>query len=199
MVTRSIVIPANEYQRERWRNGRGWTRQIHRQADDEGWAWRLSIAEVEQDGPFSTFEGVDRELVLLHGNGMRLAFDGGEDHVLEPPRGRLRFPGERLLEARLTDGPTHDFNLMWRRESIDAELWLRPLVGPMLFFADPGTTWAVHLMSGQARFDAACGLPPLYMGDTALLRPGDARSRFALDGGGELLAIKLVERDSGKQ
>ncbi len=194
MTTRSIVIPSNEYQRERWKNGCGWTRQIYRQPDTEDWAWRLSIAEVDQDGPFSTFEGVERELVLLHGNGMRLEFADGREHMLEPPHGRLRFPGERPLQAGLLDGPTHDFNLMWRRDCIDAQLWLRPLVGPMLFFADPGTTWVVHLVSGQARFDVASGLPPLWMGDTALLRPGAGRSRFALEGGGELLAIKLVER-----
>jgi hypothetical protein len=62
----------------------------------------------------------------------------------------------------------------------------------MLFFADPGTTWAVHLLAGQARFDKAGGLPSMWMGDTALLVAGEGRQRFALDGGGELLAIKLT-------
>jgi len=195
VAQRSSVIPANEYRRERWKNGYGWTREIHRQPGGEDWAWRLSIAEVEQDGPFSTFEGVDRELVLLHGNGMRLVFEDGAEHLLQPPHERVRFAGERALDARLVDGPTHDFNLMWRRDSIDAELLHRPLVGPMLFFAEPGTTWAVHLISGQARFDQASGLPPVWMGDTALLVAAAGRQRFALEGGGELLAIKLVERN----
>src|SRR3546814_1773315 len=87
----SRVIAANEYRRERWRNGLGWTREIHAHRPDPGgdWTWRLSIAEIERDAPFSAFPGVDRELVLLHGNGLRLRFDDGESHLLGPPHGRL--------------------------------------------------------------------------------------------------------------
>jgi environmental stress-induced protein Ves len=188
----SRVIHANEYRRERWRNDRGWTREIHAQRGDgrDGWDWRLSIAEIEADAPFSAFPGIDRELVLLRGNGLRLRFDDGAEHLLEPPHGRLRFAGERAVTGELVDGPTHDFNLMWRREAIAAQLLHRPLVGPMVFFAAPGTTWALHLLSGQARFDEAAGLPPLQAGDTALLAEPERR-RFLLDGAGELLAIQL--------
>lgn len=187
----SRVIAANDYRRERWKNGRGWTREIKRHPDREDWDWRLSIAEIEQDAPFSTFAGIERELVLLQGNGLRLRFDDGEVHLLQPPHDRLRFSGERRVSGELVDGLTHDFNLMWRRDAIDAQLLYRPLVGPMLFFADPGTTWAVYLIAGQARFDAASGLPPMWMGDTALLVGGETRQRFVLEGGGELLAIRL--------
>ena len=188
----SHVIAANEYRRERWRNGLGWTREIHAHRPDPAgeWTWRLSIAEIERDAPFSAFPGVDRELVLLHGNGLRLRFDDGESHLLEPPHGRLRFAGERPLAGELVEGPTHDFNLMWRRDAIAAELLHRPLVGPMVFFAEPGTTWALHLLAGEARFDAASGLPLMQAGDTALLAEPE-RTRCLLDGGGELLVVRL--------
>ena len=185
----STVIPANEYRRERWRNGLGWTREIHAAGDP--WQWRLSIAEIEQDAPFSSFPGVDRELVLLSGNGMRLRFDDGESTLLEPPHGRLRFAGERAVTGELVDGPTQDFNLMWRRDAIDAQLWHRPLVGPMVIFAEAGTTWAVHLLAGQARFADDSGLPDLETGDTALLVAGEQRLRHVLDGGGEVLVVRL--------
>jgi len=188
----SRVIPANEYRRERWRNGFGWTREIHAERPEPAadWTWRLSIAEIEQDAPFSAFPGVDRELVLLRGDGLRLRFDDGDAHLLEPPYGRLRFAGERALVGELVDGPTHDFNLMWRRDAIVAELLRRPLVGPMVFFAGPGTTWALHMLAGEGRFDAASSLPPLQAGDTALLAE-PRRTRYLLDGGGELLVIRL--------
>ena len=185
----STVIPANEYRRERWRNGLGWTREIHAAGDP--WQWRLSIAEIDQDAPFSSFPGVDRELVLLSGNGLRLRFDDGESTLLEPPHGRLRFAGERAVTGELVDGPTQDFNLMWRRDAIDAQLWHRPLVGPMVIFAEAGTTWAVHLLAGQARFADDSGLPGLEAGDTALLVAGDQRLRHVLDGGGEALLVRL--------
>lgn len=193
MLDRSQVIAANEYRRERWKNGTGWTREILRMPDQADWNWRLSIAEIERDGPFSVFPGVDRELVLIRGNGLRLRFSDGEVRELQPPHGRIRFAGERDVGSELLDGPTHDFNLMWRRDAVAAELLHRPLVGPMLFFTEPGVTWAIHLLAGQAKFDQASELPPLWAGDTALLVDGEKRGRYALEGGGELLAIKLTQ------
>ena len=193
----SWVIPANEYRRERWRNGLGWTREIHAHAmagSPDDWAWRLSIAEIEQDAPFSSFPGIDRELVLLAGNGLRLRFDDGEVRELHPPHDKLRFAGERAVTGELLDGPTQDFNLMWRRDLVDAQLWHRPLVGPMVVFAEPGTMWAVHLLAGQARFADESGLPDLAATDTALLQADGTRLRHVLDGAGEALLIRLQQR-----
>jgi environmental stress-induced protein Ves len=187
----SRIVRSNTYQRERWRNGHGWTREIARSPDDGQWLWRLSIAEIEEDAPFSRFDGIDRELVLLSGNGLALRFADGAEHVLFPPHDRLRFAGERAVDGRLLDGPTQDFNLMWRRDAIDARLWHRPLVGPMVMFAAPGQVWAIYLIAGQARFADDSPLTGLAAGDTALLVGGDERRRFVLDGGGEVLVIRL--------
>lgn len=196
--SRSWVIPANEYRRERWRNQLGWTREIlrldaaARPVDGDDWDWRLSIAEIEQDAAFSAFPGIERELVLLSGNGLRLRFDDGELHELHPPHDKLRFAGERGVHGELVDGATHDFNLMWRRERVQAQLWHRPLVGPMVIFAEPGQTWAAHLMAGQARFADDTGLPPLAAGDTAVLAAGGERLRAVLEGGGEVLLVRVA-------
>ena len=195
------VVPAALQRRERWRNGAGWTREIYA-ARDAGapWRWRLSIAEIDADAPFSSFPGVDRELVLLSGNGLRLRFADGEVADLLPPHDSLRFAGEREVAGELLDGPTTDFNLMWRRDAVDARLWRRPLVGPMVLFVEPGSAWVVHLLAGQAAFDGRSidgrsRLPPLMAGDTALLAPRDGRrTRYALDGGGEALVIRISER-----
>ena len=187
------IIAAADYRRERWKNGAGWTREIHAEpAVDgvDGWQWRLSIAEIEQDAPFSRFPGVDRELVLLAGNGLRLRFEDGEVHTLLPPHDRLRFAGERALTGELVDGATLDFNLMWRRDVVDAALWHRPLAGSMAVFVSPGETWAVHVLAGAAEFHRDDGLPALAAGDTALLA-SRARRRFLLDGAGEALLVRL--------
>ncbi|KRG39616.1 hypothetical protein ARC78_14135 [Stenotrophomonas pictorum JCM 9942] len=186
----SRVIPTVDYRRERWRNGLGWTREILRlpgQGDD--WQLRLSIAEIEQDAAFSAFPGVERELVLLQGEGLRLRFADGRCETLLPPYQRLRFAGEAEISGELVDGTTSDFNLMWRRDALQAELLHRPLVGSMLFFTEPQVAWAVHLLAGQAEFEGNT-LPPLAAGDTAWLAAG-VRTRFALNGGGELLAIRV--------
>lgn len=189
------LIPAHDYRRERWRNGFGWTREILRSPQvADGWDWRLSIAEIECDGPFSSFPGVDRELVLLHGNGVRLRFGDGEVRDVGPPHGRVRFAGERAVSGELIDGPTHDFNLMWRRDRIDAELWHRPLVGSMVLFVEPGEQWVVHVLSGQALASDDGDRETAAMGDTVLLSADSARARFAVDGGGEVLVMRLRPR-----
>ncbi|HST43734.1 MAG TPA: HutD family protein [Luteimonas sp.] len=207
----SIVIPAAAARRVPWKNGAGWTNEIHVEpatagdadagavaAGDIGWLWRLSVAEIDEDARFSVFPGVERALVLLSGNGLRLRFDHGPLHTLQPPHGRLRFAGEQPVHGELVDGPTRDFNLMWRRERVGVQLWHRPLVGPMVVFVDPGSTWVVYLLAGAARLAPA--RPPasphaaataLAMGDTALLRADGARTRHMLEGGGEALLIRI--------
>ncbi len=200
MSDRLRLLPAHEYRRERWRNGLGWTREIHRQplpdatSTDDDWLWRLSIAEVEQDAAFSAFPGIDRELVLLRGDGLRLRFDDGETVELEPPHGRCRFSGERPLRGEPIGGVTHDFNLMWRRDRIDAELWHRPLVGSMVLFVEPGEHWAVHVLAGRAQASDSDNAITAGIADTLLLQAEDRRARFALDGGGEALVIRLRPR-----
>ncbi len=189
-------IPANEYRRERWKNGLGWTREVLRWPESANdWDWRLSIAEVDKSGPFSSFPGVERELVLLHGEGMRLDFEDGESVELMPPHGRHRFAGERALQCELSSGPTQDFNLMWRRDRVEATLLHRPLVGPMLFFAEPGVRWAAYLLSGRALFKDQILPVQLEQGDTALIEPnGAANNRIIVEGGGELLLVRIGPR-----
>lgn len=184
------VIPANEHRRERWRNGLGWTREILAWPDPDDWDWRLSVAEIERAAEYSLFPGVDREQILLEGEGLRLRDGNGRARELAPPHGGHRFAGDLPMHAEPVAGRAVVFNLMWRRNALAADLWRRPLVGPMLFFSGPDETWALYLLAGQARFDEASGLPPLARGDLALLS-APVRRRFLLDGGGELLAIRL--------
>ena len=190
----SRILPASAYSYMAWKNGAGWTSEIVRVPDNDDWQWRLSIAEIEADAAFSTFPGVERELVLLSGNGLRLRFDqyrAGDVHELLPPHDKLRFAGEEDAFGELIDGPTRDFNLMWKRDSCNGQLWHRPLVGTMVMFVDPGDTWAVHMLAGQARFGDDSGLGELQMGDTAILVADGKRTRFVLDGGGEILLIRI--------
>ena len=192
----SCILRARDYARMRWKNGAGWTSEILRVPDQESWDWRLSIAEIEADAPFSAFPGIDRELVLLSGNGVRLRFEDGAVHTLLPPHDKLRFAGERALVGELVDGLTRDFNLMWRRDTMAASLWHRPLVGTMVVFVEPADTWVVHLLAGQAHFADGSGLGQLGAGDTAVLRSTGGRQRFALDGTGEALLIRLSPKTS---
>ena len=205
------LIPANEYRRERWRNGLGWTREIARGdfqeiesahtdvravAEGPAYDWRLSIAEVDSDCAFSAFPGCDRVLLLLSGNGMELAFEDGETCTVAPPHGRVAFAGERGLQCRLLDGPTTDFNVIVRRDRCTMQVWHRPLVGSMVFFAEAGVLWAIHLIAGRATIKSAGESATLDAGDTALLETGvtDASVRSILDGGGDVVLVRIQRK-----
>ena len=77
-MSRLSLLRASDSQRVRWKNDGGWTTEIAREPADaaEAFRWRVSIADIESDGPFSNFPGVDRDLLLLAGNGIELDIDG---------------------------------------------------------------------------------------------------------------------------
>ncbi|MCG3056381.1 HutD family protein, partial [Escherichia coli] len=69
-----------------WKNGGGATREIAvwpPGAAMESFAWRISVADIADDGPFSAFPGVDRQIALLEGAGVHLqAHDDSFSHRL---------------------------------------------------------------------------------------------------------------------
>ena len=191
----ALHLPAFEYRRMRWKNNLGWTREIHRSPDQDDYDWRVSIAEIDNDCAFSAFPGHDRILVLLEGNGMHLHFAHGEQVDLLPPHARVAFRGEDELTCTLVQGPTRDFNLIWKRDRVQAELLHRPLVGPMVFFAEPGVQWLRHVVGGRARLKDRPAVSPLEQGDSLLLWSDDrSRERAIVDGGAELLLARVTPR-----
>jgi len=104
-----------------WRNGLGTTIELLKQdlPGDDGFAWRLSMADVTTDGEFSNFSGYDRTLLLLEGNGLTLDC-GGVPQRLDKPLQAARFRGEDPTFATLHAGPVQDFNIMTRRQHCTA-------------------------------------------------------------------------------
>ncbi|WP_211465142.1 HutD/Ves family protein [Collimonas silvisoli] len=100
-----------------WKNGGGVTRELHgypAAASFDQFLWRVSIADVTQSGPFSSFPGVDRVITLLQGEGMRLVSASGDRTLLTPLQPH-RFSGEEQISAQLEGIACLDFNLMLRR------------------------------------------------------------------------------------
>lgn len=73
------------------------------------------MANVASDGDFSPFEGVDRCLLVLEGDGLLLRFSGEAWFALTTDSAPLAFAGERSVECRLLGGAVTDFNVMTRR------------------------------------------------------------------------------------
>jgi hypothetical protein len=124
-------VRLDEVRAQPWRNGGGLTRELLAWPADTGWRVRVSVAEIERDGPFSSFPGVERWFAVLQGNGVVLRVDA-RVHELRAGDAALRFDGASDTHCRLLDGPTRDLNLMLRdarggiRAAVLAEPWSPP-------------------------------------------------------------------------
>jgi len=110
-LVRSIDVPP-----QRWRNGGGTTRELLAWPDALAWQVRVSVADIEADGPFSSYPGVQRWFTVLQGAGVELTI-GDALHRLARGDAPLCFAGELPTACRLLDGPTRCLNLMLRRAS----------------------------------------------------------------------------------
>ena len=104
---------ADEVAPQPWRNGGGRTRELLAWPSADDWQLRISVADIEADGPFSAFPGVQRWFAVIEGAGVRLQFADGERRV-ERGDAPLCFDGGAAPACRLIAGPTRDLNLMLR-------------------------------------------------------------------------------------
>ena len=101
-----------------WKNGGGTTTEIAVAPEGASlgdFDWRISMAHVGQDGPFSSFPGIDRTLSVLTGNGIHLAFGDGETVSLDRATAPFFFAADRAVDGVLVDGAIDDLNVMSRR------------------------------------------------------------------------------------
>lgn len=109
-----------------WKNGGGCTREIACWPPGAGlgdFGWRVSIATIAAPGPFSVFQGVNRHIMLLDGDGVRLqSSDGRIDHRLDTPCLPFAFSGDATIDCTLLGGASSDFNVMVRRSQWHADV-----------------------------------------------------------------------------
>lgn len=96
-----------------WRNGGGLTRELLAWPSREDWQVRISVAQVDQVGPFSAYPGVHRWFAVLSGAGVRLRIEGVA-RELTPQAEPIDFDGAAAVECELISGATTDLNLMLR-------------------------------------------------------------------------------------
>ena len=176
-----------------WKNGGGTTTEIAvapEGASLNDFDWRISMAHVGQDGPFSSFPGIDRTLSVLTGAGITLAFGDGERVRLDRGSAPYPFAADRAVDGVLVDGPIDDLNVMSRRgrwrhrvERLSGEGSLTAGEGLLVLVARNGK-WQVN---GAA----------LPAGDSAILEaPG--RVELIVSGGeAELYVVQLTMEARG--
>jgi environmental stress-induced protein Ves len=146
-----------------WKNGGGSTTEIAVSpvgATLDNFDWRVSLATIAQDGPFSSFPGIDRSLALVQGDGVLLDF-GDERLVLSPAEPLIEFAGEDAVHATVTGLQTTDFNVMTRRGQCRHRLELMTVRGKQPLKRRSTTTL-------------------LFLADGESLSLGSARERIAM-------------------
>jgi uncharacterized protein len=102
-----------------WKNGGGVTRELLIQpyaaasagSNAAPWAYRISVATIDRDGPFSVFSQIERWFTVIKGEPLQLTIDGVMRLVsITDPA--FMFKGDVTIDCRLTRGPTQDLNLM---------------------------------------------------------------------------------------
>lgn len=187
------VLRSADHKRMPWKNGGGETVEIAMSPDGAGLAdfdWRVSMATVATDGPFSSFPGIDRTLSILEGNGMQLFIEGREPVLLTQASDPLFFPADVPVAAKLTDGTITDLNVMTRRERLRHNL-LRLVVDGRQEMPLTGGQSLFLCHRGQVELDLAKDKIALAAGDALLL--GEAVGGFLqLRGDALLYAITIA-------
>ncbi len=135
-----------------WKNGLGSTRVIVGSEPEA--VWRLSVAELEQDGEFSSFGGWDRTFCVYGRSPVELTVSGCT-HLLAPGDA-LPFDGEAPVRATLPEGTSQALNLMTRRGAASGTtevVEIQPDAGPEL---PHGTVALVPLRDSVRAGDQLC-------------------------------------------
>ncbi len=110
----NIISPEN-FTTSLWKNGKGKTTElaISDNSSIAKFIYRLSIADVSEDGMFSNFCGLTRKLILLEGEGITLTHNDTTIDSLMKPLNYACFDGGYQTYGQLKNGPIVDFNLMY--------------------------------------------------------------------------------------
>lgn len=146
-----------------WRNGGGITTEIaiaHLAGDplapldpaaaeqQRRFLYRVSIADVASDGPFSRFGGYDRHIMLLEGAGMTIDCGAHGSIDLTRPLDPRTFSGDWDVVGALVAGPVRDFNLMVDRATASSSLEVRAFDRVESIACPRGDTCVIHVLEG---------------------------------------------------
>jgi len=185
------LLPNADHRRMPWKNGGGETVEVIVHPEGAGlsdFGWRVSMATVASDGPFSVFPGIDRTLAVLSGDGMELSIEGLGERLLTPQSSPLAFPADAPTSARLTGGPITDLNVMTRRGAFRHRLVHNVAEDATALPASPGGRLLLALDPlGVSTPDGLIGLQPL---DALVL---DGSEQVEVVPAGDRAAFYLVE------
>lgn len=130
------IVRSNSHREMPWKNGGGVTTEIAvfpPGANLENFEWRVSIAMIAKDAPFSTFPGVQRRMFMLDGRGARVSIGGAPPVLMTRSSMPFEFDGEAVVHADLVDGMIAVLNVMTRRGKCRAVAERMQMIGESEF------------------------------------------------------------------
>jgi environmental stress-induced protein Ves len=184
------IIRNEDLVRISWKNGGGTTAEVAAFPEGSGFdtfGWRISMADVASDGPFSVFPGVDRTLIVVEGDGIELDVEGIA-YPLDRNAPKLSFSGDDMTAGRLLSGPIRDLNVMTRRGQFRHRTRFVESGGALLS-DDTATAFLVAL---DGPFDVTLGstIHSLHVLDTLMLEA--TQDLVLLSGTGRAILIEIA-------
>ncbi len=182
-------LSPDNHRRMPWKNGLGVTTEIARSPQTgDSYNWRVSVADVVSDGPFSTFDGMDRIILTIQGDGMILTHPEREQTVTLGGFELYAFPGEWVTTCRLRGGPIRDFNVMTRRDTTRAEVEILSLSSVKAVAVESATAM-VYCASGSCRVEAGGKELEVRCGETIRIDEADDSDSLALVPAGTVVLV----------
>ena len=188
------LIRSSDYRRMPWKNGGGETAEIAiapAGAPLDTFDWRISMARVDADGPFSAFVGVERTLAVLNGAGISLQVAERGAVELTAESAPYLFPADVATSAVLLGGPITDFNVMTRRGRASQDVRRERLAGEILASAVRKTT-VIFCIDGSFQVKSVTDALSVGPRDSLFLEPHDAPVRIAPDPEATVLIVEIA-------
>jgi uncharacterized protein len=186
------VLRQADYSAQPWKNGGGTLRLVAASPAEAGYSaaldWQVGIPTIERDGPFSPLPGLDRQWLMLEGDGVSLDCRPqtsdkpvviGVGRVLEP----IAFSGDWATSARLTRGPVTGLSVLSRRGAVAAILDIIEIRGTVPIEKPAGEVLLLFVAKGSVRAFASGAAVSVDRLDTALFSdPGYAACTLSVAG-----------------
>jgi len=184
------IIRNEDLVRAPWKNGGGTTAEVAAFPEGSGFdtfGWRISMADVASDGPFSVFPGIDRTLIVVEGDGIELDVEGIV-YPLNRNSPKLSFSGSDITTGRLLSGPIRALNVMTRRGQFRHRT--RFVESGVALLADDTATAFLVALDGP--FDVTLGstIHSLHVLDTLMLEA--TQDLILLSGTGRAILVEIA-------
>lgn len=152
-----------------WKNGGGETIEIARGPEEstlDTFEWRISRARIDRAGAFSRFDGIDRTLAILDGEGVSLSIEGAQEVCLTAASPSFSFNGGAAISSRLLKGPVTGLNVMTKRCRYSHSVEPVPKSG---LISGGESTIVVLFSTGRALVEMRHSQTHLELNDAAIL------------------------------